>query len=966
MGIEGIGFDELEGVSPSFAEALYRRYRADPQSVEQDWRDYFEALESTVSGPSWARANWPLSDTDALTAGLDPTQMEPAPKPAKGGKPAPAAAAPAPSAADITAAALDSIRATILIRTYRVRGHLLAELDPLGLAHQESPEDLNPEYHGFTAADMDRPIYLGGTLGFERATVREIIDVLRRNYCGKVGLEYMHIQDVEERKFLQERMEGKDKEISFTPEGKKAILAKVIEGEQWEKFLARKYVGTKRFGLDGGESMIPALEAVLKYGGQAGVEEVVIGMAHRGRLNVLTNVMKKPYRVLFHEFGGGSANPEDVGGSGDVKYHLGTSTDRDFDGNHIHLSLAPNPSHLEAADPVVLGKARAKQTQLKDNERAKVMPILIHGDAAFAGQGIVMECFGFSGLRGYNTGGTIHFVINNQVGFTTSPQFARSSPYCSDIAKMVQAPILHVNGDDPEAVTFACKFATEFRAQFKRDVVIDMWCYRRFGHNEGDEPGFTQPLMYEAIRKHPAVSKLYADRLIAQGQVDQAWVDQTEGEFVARLEEEFEAGKSYKANKADWFEGEWAGLAAPREPITERRAAASGVTRESLDKVAAKLTTVPDDIVIHKTLARILDAKRSMFATGEGFDWATAEALAYGTLLLDDYPVRLSGQDVGRGTFSQRHAVWVDQTDGHKYIPLSDLDRRFQVLDSPLSEFGVLGFEYGYAGQSPNTLVLWEAQFGDFANGAQVMIDQFIAAGESKWLRANGLVMLLPHGYEGQGPEHSSARLERYLQLCAEDNIQVANCTTPANYFHILRRQMLRKFRKPLVIMTPKSLLRHKSAVSSIDEFLGDSHFHRVLGDPNAPADADVKRVVLCSGKVFYDLAEARDAAGDTGTAILRVEQLYPFPSDALTARIAPMKSLETVVWAQEEPRNNGAWGFVECQIEEVLKQAGKPGMRPVYAGRKASASTATGLMKNHAKQQAALVAEALGHESKQ
>ncbi|WP_420136537.1 2-oxoglutarate dehydrogenase E1 component [Sphingomonas sp.] len=967
MGIEGIGFDELEGVSPSFAEALYRRYRADPQSVEQDWRDYFAALESTVSGPSWARANWPLSDTDALTAGLDPTQMEPAPKPAKGGKPAPApAAAPATSAADITAAALDSIRATILIRTYRVRGHLLAELDPLGLAHQESPEDLKPEYHGFTAADMDRPIYLGGTLGFERATVREIIDVLSRNYCGKVGLEYMHIQDVEERKFLQERMEGKDKEISFTPEGKKAILAKVIEGEQWEKFLARKYVGTKRFGLDGGESMIPALEAVLKYGGQAGVEEVVIGMAHRGRLNVLTNVMKKPYRVLFHEFGGGSANPEDVGGSGDVKYHLGTSTDRDFDGHRIHLSLAPNPSHLEAADPVVLGKARAKQTQLKDNERAKVMPILIHGDAAFAGQGIVMECFGFSGLRGYNTGGTIHFVINNQVGFTTSPQFARSSPYPSDIAKMVQAPILHVNGDDPEAVTFACKVATEFRAQFKRDVVIDMWCYRRFGHNEGDEPGFTQPQMYEAIRKHPPVSKLYAERLIAQGQVDQAWVDQTEGEFVARLEDEFEAGKSYKANKADWFEGEWAGLAAPREPITERRAAASGVTREALDKVATKLTTVPGDIVIHKTLARILDAKRSMFDSGEGFDWATAEALAFGTLLLDDFPVRLSGQDVGRGTFSQRHAVWVDQTDGHKYIPLSDLDRRFQVLDSPLSEFGVLGFEYGYAGQSPNTLVLWEAQFGDFANGAQVMIDQFIAAGESKWLRANGLVMLLPHGYEGQGPEHSSARLERYLQLCAEDNIQVANCTTPANYFHILRRQMLRKFRKPLVIMTPKSLLRHKAAVSNIDEFLGDSHFHRVLGDPSAPADADVTRLVLCSGKVFYDLAEARDAAGDTNTAILRVEQLYPFPSDALTARIASMKNVETVVWAQEEPRNNGAWGFVECQIEEVLKQAGKPGMRPVYAGRKASASTATGLMKNHAKQQAALVAEALGHEPKQ
>jgi 2-oxoglutarate dehydrogenase E1 component len=512
-------------------------------------------------------------------------------------------------------------------------------------------------------------------------------------------------------------------------------------------------------------------------------------------------------------------------------------------------------------------------------------------------------------------------------------------------------------------VTFACKVATEFRAKFKRDVVIDMWCYRRFGHNEGDEPGFTQPLMYAEIRKHPVVSKLYAERLIAEGVIDQAWLDKNEADFVAVLDEEFEAGKSYKANKADWFEGEWAGLAAPQEAVGERRAATSGVSREAADKVAKILTTVPDDFSPHKTLVRILDAKKAMFETGEGFDWATAEALAFGTLMLDGYPVRLSGQDVGRGTFSQRHAAWTDQKDGHRYFPLSEIDRQFQVLDSPLSEFGVLGFEYGYAGQSPNTLVLWEAQFGDFANGAQVMIDQFIAAGEAKWLRANGLVMLLPHGYEGQGPEHSSARLERFLQLCAEDNIQVANCTTPANYFHILRRQMLRKFRKPLVMMTPKSLLRHKAAVSTMDEFLGDSHFRRMLSDPNAPADDQVKRLVLCSGKVFYDLAEARDAAGDTSTAIVRVEQLYPFPSDALVARLGRLPNLETLVWAQEEPRNNGSWFFVEPLIEEALKQAGKAPMRPVYAGRKASAATATGLMKNHAKQQAALVAEALGHE---
>ena len=955
---------EVEGVSPSFVEALYRRYQEAPETVDAGWQTYFDGLEATVSGPSWARKNWPPTETDALTAGLDPTQMQPAPRPPRGGKPAAAAPTPAAPAgvsdADLKQAVDDSIRAMMLIRTYRVRGHLAAELDPLGLARRDLPADLSPEYHGFSAADLDRTVHLGGTLGLQRATVRELVEILRRNYCGHVGLEYMHIGDIEERRFLQDRMEGRGKDISFSPEGKKAILSKVIEAEQWEKFLGRKYVGTKRFGLDGGESMIPALENVIKYGGAVGVREIVIGMAHRGRLNVLANVMQKPYRAIFSEFAGGSANPEDVGGSGDVKYHLGTSTDREFDGNRVHLSLAPNPSHLEAVDPVVLGKARAKQTELDDTDRSQVLPVLLHGDAAFAGQGIIMECFGFSGLVGYSTGGTIHFVINNQVGFTTSPQFARSSPYPSDIAKMVQAPILHVNGDDPEAVAFATKLATEFRHAFKRDVVVDMWCYRRFGHNEGDEPAFTQPLMYDAIRSHPPVSAVYAARLKAEGVVDDAWLDGTVSAFVATLEADFDAAKGYKVNKADWFEGVWAGFAAPRETITERRAAATGIAQDRVDALARVLTTPPADLTIHKTLARILDAKTQMFTSGEGIDWATAEALAFGSLLQDDYGVRLSGQDVGRGTFSQRHAVWVDQKDAHKYIPLAAMNRKFQVLDSPLSEFGVLGFEYGYAGQAPNTLVLWEAQFGDFANGAQVIIDQFIAAGEAKWLRANGLVMLLPHGYEGQGPEHSSARMERYLQLCAEDNMQVANCTTPANYFHILRRQMLRNFRKPLIMMTPKSLLRHKAAVSSIADFTGDSHFRRILSDTSAPADQDVRRLVLCSGKVYYDLADARDAAGDKTTTIVRIEQVYPFPSDALVTRLARMPNLETVVWAQEEPKNNGSWFFVESLIEDAIKAAGKA-IRPIYAGRKASAATATGLARNHAKQQQALVAEALG-----
>ncbi|RKE53701.1 MULTISPECIES: 2-oxoglutarate dehydrogenase E1 component [unclassified Sphingomonas] len=965
MGYEGQDFSDIAaGVSPAFVETLYAKFNADPASVESGWRAFFEGLEGSAQGPSWESARWPLTTTDDLTAALDPTQMEPAPKPAKG-KPAPAAAAPAPvSKEEIAKAAADAIRAQLLVRTYRVRGHLAANLDPLGLSKREMPEDLKTEYHGFSDADIDRKVYLGGTMGFEWVSIRELVDTLRKNYCGNVGLEYMHISDVEERRFLQERMEGQDKAIEFSTDGKKAILTKVIQAEQWEKFLGKKYVGTKRFGLDGGESMIPALESVIKYGGQMGVRELVIGMAHRGRLNVLANVMAKPLRVIFHEFAGGSANPDDIGGSGDVKYHLGTSTDREFDGHKVHMSLVANPSHLEAADPVVLGKTRAIQTlnnDLKDHTAA--LPVLIHGDAAFAGQGIVWECLGFSGIRGYNTGGCVHFIINNQVGFTTSPQFARSSPYPSDVAKGVQAPVFHVNGDDPEAVTFATKMAMEFRQKFHRDIVIDMWCYRRFGHNEGDEPSFTQPLMYDIIRKHPGVSSVYGDRLIKEGVIDQPWIDENVKQFTLRLEGEFEAGSSYKPNKADWFGGRWTGLSAPTDGASARRNVETGLSTKLFDSLGRTLTTVPDSVKIHKTLARVIDAKREMFKSGKGFDWATGEALAFGGLLSEGYGVRLSGQDSGRGTFSQRHAVWVDQTDEHKYVPLQEIEHgNFEVLDSPLSEYGVLGFEYGYALADPKTLVLWEAQFGDFVNGAQIMIDQFITSGESKWLRANGLVMLLPHGYEGQGPEHSSARPERFLQSCADDNIQVANCTSPANYFHLLRRQMHRNFRKPLIVMTPKSLLRHKLAVSNAEDFQGDSHFRRLLSDTNPAADVDTKRLVLCTGKVAYDLIEARDAAGDTDTQIVRVEQLYPFPGNPIAERVARMPNLEEIVWAQEEPKNNGYWFFVEPLIEEALATVDSRVKRARYAGRNASASPATGLMKRHQAEQGALVADALGH----
>ena len=673
--------------------------------------------------------------------------------------------------------------------------------------------------------------------------------------------------------------------------------------------------------------------------------------------------MGKPYKVIFHEFSGGSANPDDVGGSGDVKYHLGTSTDREFDGINVHMSLVPNPSHLEAVNPVVLGKSRAQQAIRDDlKQHEQVLPVLLHGDAAFAGQGIVWECLGFSGVRGYNPGGCLHFVINNQIGFTTSPQFARSSPYPSDVARGVQAPILHVNGDDPEAVTFACKLAIEYRQTFGRDIVIDMWCYRRFGHNEGDEPKFTQPLMYDEIRQHPKVSAIYSARLEEEGVIEKGFADGLIAEFTDHLEKEFAEAKDYKPDQADWFGGRWAGMNKPADPETARRNVETAIEKKLFDSLGRTLTTVPDDLTIHKTLGRVIKAKEDMFSKGEGFDWATAEALAFGSLGTEGYGVRLSGQDSGRGTFSQRHAVWVDQKDEHKYIPLTTLPHgKFEVYDSPLSEYGVLGFEYGFAMADPKSLVMWEAQFGDFANGAQIMIDQFIAAGEVKWLRANGLVLLLPHGYEGQGPEHSSARLERFLQLCANDNIQVCNIPTPANYFHVLRRQMRRSFRKPLVIMTPKSLLRHPLAKSTAAEFMGDQHFMRIKSDMTEIADDKVKRLVLCSGKVAYDLMQRRDEAGLEDVSVVRIEQLYPFPGEPLAVRLKRMTNLEQIVWCQEEPKNNGAWFFVDRLIEEAAEAAGKTGMRPCYAGREVAASPATGYASRHQVQQEALVNIALG-----
>src|SRR5262252_2339814 len=781
----------------------------------------------------------------------------------------------------------------------------------------------------------------------------------------------MHITSPAQKSWIQERIEGKDKDIVFTNEGKKAILNKLIEAEAFEKFADVKYTGTKRFGLDGAEAMVPALEQIIKRGGQLGIKQIVIGMAHRGRLNVLGNVMGKPHRAIFNEFKGGSSKPEDVDGSGDVKYHLGASSDRSFDGNSVHLSLTANPSHLEIVDPVVLGKVRAKQDQhgCKPGERTPVLPLLIHGDAAFAGQGVVAECFGLSGLRGHRTGGSLHFIINNQIGFTTNPRYSRSSPYCSDVAKMVEAPIFHVNGDDPEAVVHVAKIATEFRQRFQKPVVIDMFCYRKHGHNESDEPAFTQPLMYRAIRSHPTAVEIYSQRLIKQGVVTAADVAEMQAKFRAHLDEELAAADSYLPNKADWLDGRWSDIGFAED---EARRGNTGVAIETLKEVGRRITAIPQDFNAHKTIQRLLQRRREMVETGTSIDWAMAEHLAFATLLNEGFPVRLSGQDSERGTFSQRHAVLIDQETERRYTPLkyvSPNQGRFEVINSMLSEEAVLAFEYGYSLAEPNALVMWEAQFGDFANGAQVIIDQFISSGERKWLRMSGLVLLLPHGYEGQGPEHSSARLERYLQLCAEDNWQIANCTTPANYFHVLRRQLHRQFRKPLVLMTPKSLLRHKRVVSSLAQLGRGTTFHRLLWDDaqflldqpiKLVPDPEIRRVVLCSGKVYYDLYEEREKRGINDIYLLRLEQLYPFPARALIQELARFKDAE-MIWCPEEPRNMGAWSFIEPNLSWVLEHIEAKHKRPRYVGRPSSAATATGLMSKHVSELKAFLDEALG-----
>jgi multifunctional 2-oxoglutarate metabolism enzyme len=870
-----------------------------------------------------------------------------------------------------------------MINAYRVRGHLLADLDPLEYRVGHHPE-LNPQYYGLTIWDLDRDFVCGGLCGKPQAKLRDILDTLRETYCGKIGPEYMHIQEPVQKKWLQDRMEPSRNSQPLDGATKRRILMKLNDAESFERFLHTKYVGHKRFSLEGAETLIPMLDHLLTEAAHDGVGEAVIGMSHRGRLNVLANILGKSYEKIFHEFEG-DVDPNTTQGSGDVKYHLGADgIHQTPDGTTMKLTLASNPSHLEAVDPIVEGMARAKQKLINDRSRSFVLPILLHGDAAFAGQGVVAETLNLSQLLGYQTGGTVHVVVNNQIGFTTGPEAARSSVYATDVAKAVQAPIFHVNGDDPEACVRTMRLAYEFRQQFHKDVVIDMICYRRWGHNEGDEPSLTQPKMYKLIKEHRSVRKIYTETLLRKADIDPKEAEEWLDAFQAKLQEAFERTREETIPPPEgdslWTDEELTGYQKEASPAT-------AVALPQLQQAGHALASVPDGFTIHPKLKALMLKRLAMVDGNEPIDWSTGELLAFGTLLIEGYRVRLSGQDSGRGTFSQRHALLFDYATGDGLVPLNTLARNhpasaphsesltvenalqkevvdttaavnFSVYDSLLSEYGVLGFEYGYSIADPGTLVAWEAQFGDFMNGAQIIIDQFISSAEEKWGQHSGLVLLLPHGYEGQGPEHSSARMERFLTLCAEGNMQVVYPTTPAQYFHVLRRQMMNEPRKPLVVMTPKSLLRLPAAVSTIHD-LTDDRFQPVLGDPTFAAESDsstVRRVIVTSGKVFYDLQAARDKSGNRDVAILRLEQFYPFPLPMLTEAVGQFSQATEIVWVQEEPRNMGGWPFVHERLDANLRD----GQSLKYVGRPISASPATGSHHRHEEQQHALVEAAL------
>ena len=925
----------LNSSNAPYVAELYFKYKDNPDSVDNDWRIFFSNLNEDdysilkdFGGPDWKQR--PSSVIDDISFDKKIRSI------------------PKIDFNNFKTSTLDSIRALRLIRAFRINGHLIADLDPLKILQREYPPELDYKSYGFTDSDLDREIFVDGSLGLDRGKLKDIIRILKETYCASIGVEFLHIQQADQKQWVQERIEEVRNKTNFTTEGKKAIYKRIVESELFEQFLDKKFLGTKRYGIEGGESMIPGIEQIVKQACIAGIEDIIIGTAHRGRLTLLSSVLEMSYKNILSKFQGTLNDPNEVLGSGDVKYHLGVSTDREFENKKIHLSLTSNPSHLEAVNPVVVGKVRAKQTLTKDKSTDKAIGLLIHGDAAVAGQGVVAETFAMSQLRGFKTGGTIHFVINNQIGFTTMPQYGRSAPYCTEIAKMVQAPIFHVNGDDPEAVVHVCRLATEFRNKFKVDVVVDMFCYRRSGHNEADEPSFTQPLMYQAIKSHPTTRKIYEKKLIENGTISIEESKKIIDDFKNFLDDEFNAAKNYNPNKADWLEGTWTGLSTA---TFDARRGKTSVKKEKLVDIAKKIHHIPNDFSAHKRIQKIYGERLDTVIKGKNIDWATAESLAFATLLNEGYGVRISGQDVGRGTFSHRHAVLYDQVNEKRHVPLRHFQKEqgyFEIVDSFLSEFGVLGFEYGYSQADPKTLVVWEAQFGDFANGAQIMIDQFISSGERKWLRMSGLTLLLPHGHEGQGPEHTSGRLERFLQMCAEDNMQIINCTSPSNYFHVLRRQLHRNFRKPMIIFTPKSTLRHKKNTSNIDQFINGSTFHRILTDLIPSNEKKKKkRLILCSGKIYFELQDRLDKLNIKDCVIIRLEQIYPFPYEIFKDELINYKEAE-ILWVQEEPKNMGAWGFVRSRIESVMLEAEVKQDELYYVGRSPAASPAAGSLSRH------------------
>nr|AOE43335.1 oxoglutarate dehydrogenase [Coremiostelium polycephalum] len=959
----------LDGTSSVYIEDMYNAWRKDPSSVHPSWNSFFQSAD--------------------MGAPVGEAYMSP---PSLGTSTATAATPSSSSSSQVNLKQVsDSMRLLLLIRAYQVRGHAISNLDPLGLEKRPVPPELLPEKYGFTEADMDTPIYVGDGLisGFltnnaPQTTLRQVLTRLRQVYCSDIGIEYMHIQDREMCDWIREKFETPEK-YKYNKDEKVEILERLSWADQFERFLGLKYKAQRRFGLDGCESLIPGMKALIDHSADMGVQEIVLGMPHRGRLNVLANVVRKPLPAIFNEFNGGVISIEgEYSGTGDVKYHLGTSYDRVTGrGKKVHLSLVANPSHLEAVNPVVEGKVRAKQTYSNDTDQQKVMAIQLHGDASVAGQGVVYETLHLSQLKNYSTGGTIHIVVNNQIGFTTNPTSSRSSMYCTDVAKTIDVPVFHVNGDNVEAVVQVCKLASEWRQRFKRDVIIDIVCYRRYGHNETDQPKFTQPIMYNKIEKQEPVIDLYSKQLISENILTQEQYLQMKNIIHEAYEKGYQEGMKYTPKASDWLESKWVGFKSPIQQGVPRK---TGISQELVQSIGKVLTDIPAEFELHPTVKRLIKEKKEMFDSGSGFDWATAEALAFGSLLLDGVHVRLSGQDVERGTFSHRHSVLHDQRTDATYTPLKNLSNalkkpaaEYTVSNSSLSEFAVLGFELGYSLENPNALVLWEAQFGDFSNGAQVIIDQFISSGEQKWMRQSGLTMLLPHGYDGAGPEHSSCRFERYLQMCDSDpnkipppeeaerkqqqhsNWQVLNCSTPANYFHALRRQIQRDFRKPLIIATPKYLLRLTQSFSKVEEF-SNQHFTRVYPEAfpqDLVAPEKVQRLVFCSGQVYYHLLGAREQAKVKDTAIVRVEQLHPFPFDLVAEQLKHYPNAK-VIWCQEEPMNMGPWNFVYPFFHSTFKSIDRP-FNIQYAGRPSSASPAVASHSLHKLQLETFLSEALG-----